>query len=233
MHILLCLVDLKAGPVALASTLDRRMHCRKCHWAIERAVQLADHIPTRSCSSSQPSSSASKPPASLFGSLSTSQAQSSQPPQASSLFGNLPQPQQSGGLFGSSTLAASNQQKLPSSNTFSENQSGQATGSGLFGQTTNQQQSVGGMFGSNTAQQVLPQQGGGMFASLGQAQAPNPAQQPPASLFGGFSNQNKTASLLYVTFSKIVASTWLTSRLQTDIWAAETRKISPRANRLQ
>ncbi|KAL8698845.1 MAG: hypothetical protein Q9224_001668 [Gallowayella concinna] len=158
-----------------------------------------------------------KPSTSLFGSsLSTSQ-----PQQSNSLFGSTnPQPSQSTGLFGSST-APQPQQGTGTSGTSMANQGG-----GLFGSSTMgpQQQSGGGLFGlpqqsnqpatslfGNTNTQPQPtisvfgstnaqpqaQQGGGLFASLGQNQ--NQAKPQTSSLFGapnqGSSNQPPNQAL--------------------------------------
>ena len=115
--------------------------------------------------------------------------------QPSSLFGNLSQPQQSGGLFGSSNQAGSDQQQQGSS--IFGGVSTHETG-GLFGSQQSKNQIGGGLFGSSNAQPSQPQQGGGLFGSLGQNQPQNQSQQAQSSLFGGFNGQNKTLSPLWV-----------------------------------
>lgn len=159
-----------------------------------RESQLADYSLPSSSNSSQPPPSGGKSTSSLFGSLGTSQPHSSQPQQTSSLFGNTSQPQRSGGLFGFST--GNNHQQ--GSNMFGGGQNNQSTGGGVFGSQQDQERIGGESFGSSTAQQSQPQQGGGLFASLGQNQAQIKPQQPQNSLFSGLNNQNKTSSLLFV-----------------------------------
>ena len=158
---------------------------------------MAPTIPNRwwesSSQSSQPPPSDAKSAPSIFANLGNSQAQ--QPSTTSSLFGNTSQTQPSGGLFGSSTAAAGNQQQTQGSSLFGGTQPTQATGGSLFG-TQSTQQSAGGLFGSTNSKPAQTQQSGGLFASLQPKQ--DQTSQAQSNLFSGLSNQNKAPSLLYV-----------------------------------
>lgn len=104
----------------------------------------------------------------------------SQPQQAGGLFGST-QPAQGGSLFGSST-------SQPQQTGFGQSTQQPAQGGGPFGASTNQpQQQTGGLFGQSTQQ---PAQGGGLFGASTQQQ-PQQQQQPSlgGSLFGSTTTQ--------------------------------------------
>ncbi|KZF19321.1 hypothetical protein L228DRAFT_263665 [Xylona heveae TC161] len=88
------------------------------------------------------------------------------------------QPQQSGGLFGSSTANPSQPQ----------------TGGGLFGSAT---QKPGGLFGSSTTTSSQPQTGGGLFGGGQTQNQSQPQQSTGGGLFGGSAatTQNKPSLL--------------------------------------
>ena len=146
---------------------------------------------------------------SIFGSTTTSQPQSgaglfgsfstSQPQQGGGLFGSTAtsqpqpggfsastassQPQQGGGLFGSVNTSAPTSQEQQGTGLFGRITAPQPSGGGLFGSTQPQQQS-GGLFQSQQQQQ--PQQGRGLFGTLGTNSNPQQQnqQQQGSSLFG-------------------------------------------------
>ncbi|KAI9870876.1 MAG: hypothetical protein M1830_003675, partial [Pleopsidium flavum] len=143
---------------------------------------------------------------------------SSQPQQSGGLFGTSTQQNKpAGGLFGS--LTNSPQAGTQSSGMFQPQanntqgrglfggQSAQQQGGGLFGTQSNQQQG-GGLFGSSNAQQSQPQQGGGLYGSLGQntnqhqQQQQQQQQQQGGGLFGNLNNQNKSSSLFGNTMNQ-------------------------------
>lgn len=181
---------------------------------------------------SLPSGSASKPTGSLFGNLHTTPTQqsatASQPQQISTLFGSTTsQPQQAGGLFSSNT------------------QNPQANGGGLFGSQQNtpkpgglfgsanaqqsQPQQTVGASGSTNAQQSQPQQTAGLFGSIGQNQNTSQQSQQQSKVFGGFGSQNKTSSLLYVSFRAVFSPSFIFANFST----VGTRKLHYRVNRAQ
>ncbi|KAI0837881.1 hypothetical protein F5Y06DRAFT_66587 [Hypoxylon sp. FL0890] len=149
---------------------------------------------TLTANKQQSGSGSSQPPApgGLFGSASNSQqttgsslfGNTSTTPKPSGLFGNAPstssttttsQPQQSGGLFGSSSISTSQPQQ---------------TGSSLFGGTntaTTQPQQTGGLFGNPqaTQTQTQTQNTGGLFGGSMAGQTTATGTGSSGGLFGG------------------------------------------------